>query len=168
MYTVPLNLISRLCPFGTVFFQRLRGVKIGSRCIIPKEVFIDDMDPHMVEIGNDVVMAPGVRIFAHVHYGRRLYEYMGGRVVDKVKICDGAYLGGNVVVLKGVTIGECAVIGAGSVVTKDIPPFSLAVGIPARSVRKLKKRYKRGDGSLYDVFFKKTERLEEGEEENTS
>ena len=58
----------------------------------------------MIEIGNDVVMGPGVRIFAHVHFGRRLYQYMGGRVVEKVRICDGAYLGANVVVLKGVTI----------------------------------------------------------------
>jgi len=156
-------MLSRVCPFGTVILQRLRGVKIGRGCIIPKEVFIDDMDPYMIEIGNDVVMAPGVRIFAHVHYGRRLYQYMGGRVVEKVRICDGAYLGANVVVLKGVTIGECAVIGAGSIVTKDIPPFSLAVGAPARVIRKLEKRYQKRNESLYDVFFNEPELLEEEE-----
>jgi acetyltransferase-like isoleucine patch superfamily enzyme len=162
LYTVPLNLISRMLPFGTVTIQRLRGVRIGRRCIIPKEVFIDDMDPHYVEIGDDVVMAPGVRIFAHVHYGRRLFEYMGGRQVAPVKICSGAYLGANVLVLKGITIGECAVVGAGSVVTRDIPPYSLAVGVPARVVRNLEKIYRPGGGTLFDVFFREPEPIGPG------
>jgi len=48
-------------PFGTVTIQRLRGAKIGRRCIIAKEVFIDNTDPHLVEIGDDVMMAPEVR-----------------------------------------------------------------------------------------------------------
>ena len=121
IYTVPLNLLSRVLPFGTVTIQRLRGVKIGRHCIIPKEVFFDDRHPHYIEFGDDVVMAPFVRIFAHVHFGRRLYEYMGGRDIARVKIKSGAYLGVNVVVLSGVTIGECAVVGAGSIVISDIP-----------------------------------------------
>jgi len=168
-YTVPLNLLSRIMPFGTNTIQRLRGVKIGRGCIIPKEVFFDDMDPYLITLGDEVMMAPGVRIFAHVHYGARLYEYMGGRKAEPVKICDGAYLGTNVIVLKGVTIGECAVIGAGSVVTKDIPAYSLAVGAPARVVRELEKRYRRpadaiGELTLYDVFFREAVPLEnEGE-----
>ena len=51
LYAVPLNLLSRACPFGNVTIQRLRGVKIGRRVILPKEVFIDDMDPHFCTIG---------------------------------------------------------------------------------------------------------------------
>lgn len=152
IYTVPLNLLSRVLPFGTVTIQRLRGVKIGRRCIVPKEVFFDDMDPRSIELGDEVVMAPGVRIFAHVHFGRRLYPYMGGRQVEKVRIESGAYLGANVVVLKGVTIGECAVIAAGAVVTKNVPPFCLVGGVPARVIRKLEKKYAPGEGTLYDVF----------------
>lgn len=152
LYTVPLNLLSRVMPVGTVTIQRLRGVKIGRRCIIPKEVFFDDMDPRYIEIGDEVVMAPGVRIFAHVHFGRRLYEYMGGRQVERVRVESGAYLGANVVVLKGVTIGECAVVGAGAVVTEDLPPYCLAGGVPARVIRKLDKKYQPGEGTLYEVF----------------
>jgi len=168
-YTVPLNLLSRVMPVGTKTIQRLRGVKIGRGAIVSKESFIDDMDPHLVEIGEDAMIAPGVTICAHVHFGPRLYEYMGGRREAPVKICDGAYLGTNTIVLKGVTIGECAVIGAGSVVTKDIPAYSLAVGAPARVVRKLEKRYRRpadaiGELTLYDVFFREALPLEnEGE-----
>jgi NDP-sugar pyrophosphorylase family protein len=59
-----------------------------------------------------------------------------GRIAP-VRICRGAWLGQNVVVLPGVTIGEGAVIGANSVVRDDVPPRSIAVGAPARVVRQL-------------------------------
>jgi serine acetyltransferase len=166
-YAVPLNILSRILPFGTVTLQRLRGVRIGRGAILPKEVFLDDMDAHLIEIGDEVVMAPGVRIFAHTHFGPRLYEYMGGRSVEPVRICDGAYLGTNAVILKGVTVGECAVVAAGSVVTKDVPPRTLVAGSPARVVRALEKRFRlpdpdAGPPTLHDVFFTAPVALEEG------
>lgn len=55
-----------------------------------------------------------------------------------VHICKGAWLGAQVIVLKGVTIGEGAVIGAGAVVTKDVPPWTVAAGNPAKVIRKLR------------------------------
>jgi acetyltransferase-like isoleucine patch superfamily enzyme len=57
--------------------------------------------------------------------------------MEPIVICDKVWLGMNVTVLKGVTIGEGAVVAAGSIVTKDIPPWSLAGGNPARIIRKL-------------------------------
>ena len=54
-----------------------------------------------------------------------------------IKIGNGCWLGGGVIVLPGVTIGDGSVIGAGSVVTKDIPENSLAVGNPCRVIRKI-------------------------------
>lgn len=50
----------------------------------------------------------------------------------KTLICRGASIGANATILAGITIGECAMVGAGSVVTKDIPPFTLWYGNPAR------------------------------------
>jgi acetyltransferase-like isoleucine patch superfamily enzyme len=157
-YSVPLNLLARSLPFGTVTLQRLRGVRIGRGVILPKEVFLDDMDGHLIEIGDEVVMAPGVRIFAHTHFGPRLYPYMGGRTVARVRISDGAYLGTNAVILKGVTVGECAVVAAGSVVTRDVPPRTLVGGAPAKVLRELTVRYRlpdpeAGPPTLHDVFF---------------
>jgi len=55
--------------------------------------------------------------------------------VAPVRIGRGAWLGQNVVVMPGVTIGELAVVGANSVVTRDVPPRTIAVGVPARPVK---------------------------------
>jgi acetyltransferase-like isoleucine patch superfamily enzyme len=52
-----------------------------------------------------------------------------------VSIKDGAHIGIGAIILPGVTIGEGAVIGAGAVVTKDIPPYSVAIGVPARVIK---------------------------------
>ena len=56
----------------------------------------------------------------------------------KVTIKDGAHIGIGAIIMPGVTIGEGAVIGAGAIVTSDIPPYSLAVGIPARVIKTFK------------------------------
>lgn len=153
VYTIPLQLLARILPTGAAFIHRLRGVKIGKNCLISKEAFIDDMEPRSVEIGNDVIIAPGVYIMAHVNYGKKLYPYMGKRQVAKVIIKDNAFIGVGSIILKGVTIGESAIIGAGSVVTKDVPPYTVVAGVPAKPIRKLKQKYKKKDISLYDLFF---------------
>ena len=60
-------------------------------------------------------------------------------IAQPTELCDRVWIGANVTVLKGVTIGEEAVVGAGSVVTKDIPPRAIAVGNPAKVIRTRKK-----------------------------
>ncbi|MDH4236354.1 MAG: hypothetical protein OEV17_03815 [Nitrospira sp.] len=57
--------------------------------------------------------------------------------VGKVDIHDKAWIGLDAIILKGVTIGEGAIVGAGSVVSKDVPPFTIVAGNPARVVREL-------------------------------
>ncbi len=56
-----------------------------------------------------------------------------------IKICDNAWIGMNAIILKGVTIGEGAIVGAGSVVTKSVPPWTIVAGNPAQVVKQLKK-----------------------------
>ena len=60
-----------------------------------------------------------------------------GVKIGRVVIEDKAWIGFNVIVLKGVTIGAGAIVGAGSVVSKDVPPFTIVAGNPARLVREL-------------------------------
>lgn len=87
-----------------------QSVTIGNHVAIAKDVVIMDSDAHEI-----------------------CYE---GHVMSKpVCIEDHVWIGTRAMILKGVTIGEGAIIGAGSVVTKDVPPHSIAVGVPARVVR---------------------------------
>ena len=93
----------------------------------------------MVRIGSDVLIASNCYITDHDHDWLDPAEppRTNARIiVSPTIIGDRAWLGEKVSVLKGVTIGESSVIGANSVVTTDIPPFSVAVGSPARVVRR--------------------------------
>ncbi|OCG75765.1 hypothetical protein A7J15_01585 [Microbacterium sediminis] len=94
----------------------------------------------LVEIGEAVGIARGCYISDHSHGFADPDRPIRDQPVDRVapvRIERGAWLGQNVVVLPGVTIGRGSVIGANSVVRADIPPRSVAVGAPARVVREL-------------------------------
>ena len=91
-----------------------------------------------VEVGRNVLIARNVYIADHGHaYADRRVPILDQGIADvgSVTIRDAAWLGQNVVVSPGVTIGRGAVIGANSVVKDDIPDYSVAVGAPARVVR---------------------------------
>lgn len=95
------------------------------------------LDCALVRIGDRVMFGPFVSIFAATHetgvQSRRDYiEY-----AREVSIGDDCWIGGNVTIMPGVTIGKGCTIGAGSVVTKDIPDFSVAIGSPAKVVKKV-------------------------------
>lgn len=103
-----------------------------------------------VEIGSDVMISWGVTIADHNSHSLRFSErmqdvanWMQGRkdwasVKKKgVTIHDKAWIGFNVIVLKGVTIGEGAIIGAGSLVTRDVPAWTVVAGNPARVIREI-------------------------------
>lgn len=86
-------------------------------------------------VGENVVIGPRASINSSEH------EFTGGGAIRKlgfthaaIHLHDGCWLGVNVVVTKGVTVGEGAVVGASSVVTKDVVPLSINVGIPARNI----------------------------------
>jgi len=123
----------------TTFLHRLRGVKVGKGSKIARTVQIDDSNPNLVEIGENVWITAGVMILCHQ---RDLKYYQKDKPVmdcplktSKVIIKDGAHIGIGAIIMPGVTIGEGAIIGAGAVVTKDIPPYSSAVGVPAKVIK---------------------------------
>ena len=112
-------------------------IRIGDGTVIQPYAHI--AAAQSVEIGKGALFASHVYISDHDHD----YSDPNDPVVSNarimcapVKIGDFAWLGERVVVLKGVTIGERSIIGAGSIVTKDIPPLSIAVGSPARVIRR--------------------------------
>jgi acetyltransferase-like isoleucine patch superfamily enzyme len=123
----------------TVLLHRLRGVKIGKLSHISRMVSLDDRNPELIEIGSGVAITTGVIILCHQ---RDLKDYKPGMFAmhcpfkeGKVVIKDGAHIGIGAIILPGVTIGEGAVIGAGAVVNTDIPPYTIAVGVPAKVIK---------------------------------
>ncbi len=93
-----------------------------------------------VDIGNYVRIGPHVIIIAgnHVYEDKNLTIHEQGLSYSPIVIEDDVWIGSRVNILAGVTIGTGSVVGAGAVVTKDIPPYSVAVGVPARVIKKRK------------------------------
>jgi acetyltransferase-like isoleucine patch superfamily enzyme len=89
-----------------------------------------------VFLGDNLLMGPGVKIFASNHGTKARLPMNEQEWVEKdVTIGNDVWLGANVVVVPGVTIGDSCVIAAGAVVTKDIPENSIAAGIPAKVIK---------------------------------
>ncbi|CAD6887333.1 unnamed protein product [Tilletia controversa] len=95
------------------------------------------LDVAEIKIGSGVLFGPNCQLFGGTHSVSLVErDAMRGRALP-ISIEDDCWIGGGVTVMAGVTIGQGCTIGAGSVVTKDIPAFSIAVGSPARILRSL-------------------------------
>lgn len=129
---------------------------IGNECKIHKNIFIDSeaiignrvkiqdnvMIPHGVVLEDGVFIGPSVA-FTNDLYPRAInpdgtLKNSVDWTVSKTIVKYGASIGANATIVCGVTIGEWAMVGAGSVVTKDVPPYALVVGNPARIIKKIK------------------------------
>jgi maltose O-acetyltransferase len=96
------------------------------------------MIPYDLKVGKDVMMGPYVIIIGenHDYYRRDIpMRLQGYKKFPPVRIEDDVWIGARVIILPGITIGKGAIIGAGSVVTKDIPPYAICAGNPARVIR---------------------------------
>ena len=107
------------------------GLKIGLHCSVMGECIIDPGHCWLIEMGDRVTLAPRVHILAHDASTKRELGYTR---LGKVKIGSNVFIGANSTILPGVTIGDLVVIGAGSIVSRDVPENSVAVGNPARVI----------------------------------
>ncbi len=91
-----------------------------------------------VTIGNNVILAQNIVMSGlnHNYTNIDIPIYLQGETVATIKIEDDCWIGANAVITAGVTIGKHSVVAGGAVVTKDIPPYCVAVGNPARVVKK--------------------------------
>ena len=114
-----------------VRLHRARGVNIGANVWIGYDVILDTGFPHLITIEDNAALSVRVTIIAH------MWE------AEMVTIERDAYLGVGVIVLPSVVVGHGAVVTAGSVVTRSIPPLTLAQGNPAVAIAKLSTPFRR-------------------------
>ena len=110
-------------------------VSLGAHSVIGVDARL--YGPGRIEIGDRVLMGPDVAIVTGNHRFGEVGEPIAGQGADvaPVAIEDDVWIGLRVIILPGVTIGKGSVIAAGAVVADDIPPFSIAGGVPARVIR---------------------------------
>lgn len=125
--------------FDPIKYYRSKGVIIGEnvRVIEPTKSKFGS-EPYLVNIDNDVTISAGVRFITHdggVSVIRN--EYPNIDVFGKITIKSNVFIGLNAIVLPGVEIGQNSVIGAGAVVTKNVPPETIVAGIPAKEITKV-------------------------------
>ena len=116
------------CEFG-------KNISIGNDVYINFGCVILDCGP--VTIGNQVLIGPNVGIYDANHALDAQERMDGALIPGKISIGNRVWIGGGTIILPGVTIGDDTVIGAGSIVTHDIPSGVVAVGNPCRVLRKL-------------------------------
>jgi acetyltransferase-like isoleucine patch superfamily enzyme len=113
--------------------------RIHGRCVIGKKVWIGPQsyfDARDLIIEDYVGWGPGAKVLGSGHSGTPVDVpiVQTDLVIQPVKIEEWADIGVNAVILPGVTVGKGSQVGAGAVVTKDVPPFAVVVGVPARVV----------------------------------
>lgn len=96
------------------------------------------LDANKVKFGDNVFIAPNCGFYTSGHPLDYETRNKGLEYAKPIEVGNNVWIGGNVVVLPGVTIGDNVVIGAGSIVNKDIPSNSVAVGNPCRVIKQLK------------------------------
>ena len=126
------------------FILRRMGCKVGKGCFIGDYVRVDTSHTDMITIEDSVSIASGSRLLCHQ---RDFSDYCVGDdymklgyTVKPIHLKKGCLIGMESFVMPGVTVGEGAVVGAGSLVAKDVPDWCVAVGRPAKVVREIPKR----------------------------
>jgi len=111
-----------------------QNLEIGDDCYLGRELFLDLQD--RIRIEDRVTISHRVMILTHTDAGNSpLKDRSIVTSQAPVVIRRGAYIGANVTILEGVEIGELSVVGAGAVVTRDVPAAAIVVGVPARVVQ---------------------------------
>jgi acetyltransferase-like isoleucine patch superfamily enzyme/acyl carrier protein/phenylacetate-coenzyme A ligase PaaK-like adenylate-forming protein len=139
-----------------VWLHRMRGVSIGNNSSIGMSVLIETAYPRLVSIGNNVTIGMRAIIIGHL---RDLTAQARAGNQPTVRIEDDVYLGPGVIVLPNVTIGQGAVVSAGSVVSRSIPPKTLVQGNPAKPIAHC--GVSLGGGVSYEKFLRHLTPIEE-------
>lgn len=134
-----------------VAYLRHLGVCVGTDCDILNSVKSFGTEPWLIEIGQRVTIAEGVLLYTHDGVSRVFRAGLPnsspwGNLFGTVRILDNCFIGANSIIMPGVQIGPDSIVGAGSVVTHDVPPQMVVAGVPAQilcSLDEYRERYQR-------------------------
>jgi maltose O-acetyltransferase len=129
------------------------GMKIGTNVQIVDDFFFDRAHCFLISIGDNTTIAPGVRLVAH---DASMKNALGYTRFGKIDIKENCFLGYSATILCNVTVGPNSIVGAGSIVTKDVPPFSVVAGSPAKFVCSLEdylSRHRVDDSNVYGMEY---------------
>lgn len=140
-----------------------RGMKVGKDFNRQQGCFLDPSHCFLITIGDDVTMSIRVTVLAHDASTKKLLGYTK---IGQVHIGDHVFIGANATILPGVTIGEYAIIGAGSVVTHDVPARTVVAGVPAKVLYSTeeylaKMQLQMKDANVFDASYRMYSGLEE-------
>ncbi len=126
----------------TTYLHKHRGVRFtdASSVFIGSNVTIDRTYPEFVTIGENVMISPGTSLIAHSSPPTSMKERFLPAARDEVTIGDNVYVGGDPTIFPGVTINDWSVVGAGSVVMKDVPKYKIVAGNPAETIGDLREK----------------------------
>ncbi len=139
-----------------VKYLRSMGVKIGDFCQILNHPHNYGSEPWLIEIGNKVTITYGVFFLTHDASSRLFRESIPGSSpfgnrFGAIRVQDNCFIGVNSIILPGVSIGPNSIIGAGSVVVKDVPPNSVVAGVPARVISSLEEYIKKYEERMIPI-----------------
>lgn len=129
------------CPEKRYKYWKKCGAHIGKNVCIGYDVYFDAANADLITIEDDCWIAARCTVLCHKRdmsgYSKDGNLNTHNFVPSPIHLCKRVHIGMGSIIMPGVTIGEGAIIGAGSVVTKDIPPYTVAVGCPAKVVKEL-------------------------------
>ncbi len=147
---------------------RSRGMHIGRDVWLPSGTVIDASHCYLIHIGDHVGFGDECMLLAH---DAQVDEFLDAARIGRIVIHDSSHIGARTVILPGVEIGPRTVVGAGSVVSRSLPPDTVCVGSPARVIMTLEEyleRHRQGiasrptfDYMKYDIRFLTPERRAE-------
>ncbi|MDD2299267.1 MAG: acyltransferase [Fermentimonas sp.] len=125
------------CPVNPIRIKlhKWRGVNIGERVMVGMEVVLDHAYPEYITLEDDCGLAGFNYILTHTN-PRQHFENILDSYVAPVTIKKGAWIAVGAMILPGVTVGEFSIVSAGSIVTSDVPPYTVVSGNPAKVVSK--------------------------------